>query len=261
MRRPDQPARSVQSVKHQAEPPRQASSGTAHRMPSRAGTQAEAWHVNVYIRLPLKTHLLTMTRRLARLNSALLELAELPQSPYSTRTVPAHPRNTACGYCAPFGHARCPPDLGRPPSGVCLRRSRPLSHPKGDPGRVVGNGSGEPAGRRGGNHRGTHPQAPGFPKGSPRTPFLCPSRPTRRARYAGKSALAQAERQPARNHDGRGETSRTQSCAELHRHRPRRWRRYANARAEPLLTACEHDNAPLRMWLRGRFRLGSGPRA
>jgi hypothetical protein len=114
------------------------------------------------------------------------------------RTNPTHQPHTHRTWRAaivrPSVAPRCLACLRRPPAGVCLRRSRPLSHPKGDPETVVGNGSGEPAGRRGGNHRGTHPQAPGFPKGFPRTPILCPSRPTRRARYAGTSAAAQAAR-------------------------------------------------------------------
>jgi len=83
---------------------------------------------------------------------------------------------------------------------VCLRRSRPLSHPKGDPETVVGNGSGKSWWRRqarqreqalrarsGGHHRGAPPQSRrGSPEVSPR-PFLTPPVPSLRPRCAGQN--------------------------------------------------------------------------
>jgi len=109
-------------------------------------------------------------------------------------TVPSQCRDTTCGHCAAYSCVRCLACLRRPPSGVCLRRSRPLSHPMGTPREWSGTA---PASRRAGAGKPSghpSPQPPGFPKGFPRTPFLCPSRPTRRARFAGQNTCGTGRR-------------------------------------------------------------------
>ena len=118
-------------------------------------------------------------------------------------------------------HTAQHPHTGRTPTTrgvrpVCALRARPLPRqpaqtpcgglpppfptspsPQGDPEGEVGNGSGEPAGRRGGKPSGhPSPTATWVPQRFPPAPLiLCPSRPTRKARYAGKSAAVQAARQ------------------------------------------------------------------
>jgi hypothetical protein len=95
-----------------------------------------------------------------------------------------------------------PPTCGDPLRGSASAVPDLTLTPR-DPEGEVGNGSGKwwcrPA--RGGNHRGTCPY-PGSPRFPPAPLFLQPLRPTRWARFAGKSAAVQASKQQVWKHGG-----------------------------------------------------------
>jgi hypothetical protein len=128
--------------------------------------------------------------------------------------------DSLCGHCALLRATRCPTSLRRPPAGVCLRRSRPLSHPMGDPETVVGNDSGKCVVQAGGTtgtgttcpyrgHTGEpRPKAAGFSGGFP-APLPYPSWPAQ-----GPAARAKTP----------GGTGRRAAGVEPRWHRPKPWR-------------------------------------
>jgi hypothetical protein len=122
---------------------------------------------------------------------------------YSRHTAALRPIDTACGRCAPFGRARCPACLRRPPAGSASAVPDLTLTPRGPRGRgrerlrhmVVQAGGG-------GNHRGTCPYS-GSPRFPPASLFLQPFRPTRRA-ASRANLLARAGRRLTRNYSDKG---------------------------------------------------------
>ena len=139
---------------------------------------------------------------------------------HNPRTTAPYSRHTACGHCAPCGRSRCPACLRRPPSGVCLRRSRPHPHPKGTPRARSGTApaTGE-AGGRGRNHQGTRPTPHGSLMVSPPHPLILqPPGPPDGPRYAGQTP---------------GGTGRRTASEEQQRERPKLGCGCCQAGAEP----------------------------
>ena len=158
-------------------------------------------------------------------------IVALRQSSHSARTSPIA---VVCALCGLVGDP-CPACLQRPPSVVCLRRSRPHPHPKGTPRARSGTAPAKACKRRqagqreralrarGGRHpRGTPPQSRRVPQWFlPRTPYPSPLQAQPKGPLRGpEHPVVQAGRQRARNHSStdRNHGSRWHAAREEQRH-------------------------------------------